>query len=199
MPLSPLPLQLHTMHNFLPDASADALPASFLFSVSFFAAFLAIYFATQHAQPDAYTHTQRHIRRHAHTDNEAHTHIYKYTNSVCASFLCFNFVVVAAAAAFCLLFRHGVPLTHCTVPSDGREREREREGKKERSFSLFLLNLPLLSCSGFAWVLFCFCFCFCISCYWHVDRKNSGIPCCYPLVPSMNLSIWFHMHKISVL
>lgn len=148
MPLSPLPLQLHTMHNFLPDASADALPASFLFSVSFFAAFLAIYFATQHAQPDA--NTQRHIRRHAHTDNEAHTYIYIYTNSVCASFLCFNFVVVAAA--FCLLFRHGVPLTHCTVPSDGRERRRERERGQERAFifSLFLLNLPLLSCSGFA-------------------------------------------------
>lgn len=144
MPLSPLPLQLHTMHNFLPDASADALPASFLFSISFFAAFLAIYFATQHAQPDA-THTQRHIRRHAHTDNEAHTHT--HTNSVCASFLCFNFVVVAAAAAFCLLFRHGVPLTHCTVPSDGRERERGQE--RAFIFSL-LLNLPLLSWSGFA-------------------------------------------------
>lgn len=142
MPLSPLPLQLHTMHNFLPDASADALPASFLFSISFFAAFLAIYFATQHAQPDA-THTQRHIRRHAHTDNEAHTHTYE----LC---LCFLFVLQLCCCCCCFLF---VISTWCSFNAlySAKRWSRERERGQERAFIFsLLLNLPLLSCSGFA-------------------------------------------------
>lgn len=93
-------------------------------------------------------HTQRYIRRHAHTDNQSHTHIRTlFVLPFCASTLLLLLLLL-----FVCYFDMVVPLTHCTVPSDGRVRRRERGKEQERAFifSVFLLNLPLLSCSGFA-------------------------------------------------